>query len=117
VVVVSRLRKDAALLSLPQAPRRGQPKKRGPKPIYGKKAISLAKRAAHRLGWQTADCLLYGKKVTKTFKTFLATYPVVGGLIRVVLVREDDGWEAFFCTDAAATVEQILEAFADRAAI
>jgi hypothetical protein len=38
-------------------------------------------------------------------------------LIRVVLVREDNGWLAFFCTDAAATVQQILEAFADRAAI
>jgi hypothetical protein len=117
VVVVSRLRKDAALRSLPQAPRPGQPKKRGPKPKYGKKAISLAKRAAHRLGWQTADFVLYGKKVTKTFKTFLATYAPAGGMIRVVLVREDDGWLALFCTDAAATVEQILEAFADRAAI
>jgi len=35
----------------------------------------------------------------------------------VVLVREADGWQAFFCTDPTATVEQILEAFADRAAI
>lgn len=35
----------------------------------------------------------------------------------MVLVREDDGWAAFFCTDAEATVVQILEAFADRAAI
>jgi hypothetical protein len=117
VTVVSRLRKDAALLSVPQPPRPGQRKKRGPKPKYGKKAISLAKRAAHRQGWQTGEFLLYGKKVTKTYKTFLATYPPVGGLIRVVLVREDDHWEAFFCTDAQATVEQILEAFADRAAI
>jgi hypothetical protein len=46
VVVVSRLRKDAALRSLPKPPRPGQPSKRGPKPKYGKKAISLAKRAA-----------------------------------------------------------------------
>jgi hypothetical protein len=35
----------------------------------------------------------------------------------VVLVREDHGWAAFFCTDAQATVQQILEAVADRAAI
>jgi hypothetical protein len=117
VVVVSRLRKDAALRSLPQPPRPGQPKKRGPRPTYGKKAISLAKRAAHRLGWRTGEFLLYGDQVSKTYKTFLATYPPAGGLIRVVLVREGDGWEAFFCTDAEATVEQILEAFADRAAI
>jgi len=65
----------------------------------------------------TEEFVLYGKKVRKTYKTFLATYPPVGGLIRVVLVREENRWEAFFCTDAQATVEQILEAFADRAAI
>lgn len=117
VVVVSRLRKDAALRSLPKPPRPGEPKQRGRKPTYGKQAISLAKRAAHRLGWQTEEFVLYGKTVTKTFKTFLATYPPVGGVIRVVLVREDDGWLALFGTDAEVTVAQILEAFADRAAI
>ena len=113
-VLVSRLRKDAALWSLPTPPRPGQ---RGRKPKYGKRSISLAKRAAHRHGWQQAEFLLYGKKVAKTFKSFLATYPVVGGAIRVVLVREDASWIAFFCTDPTATPEQILKAVADRAAI
>ncbi len=117
VVVVSRLRKDAALWSLPVPPRPGQPKKRGRKPKYGTQAVSLAKRAGHRQGWQTEDFVLYGKTVTKTFKTFLTTYPVVGGTIRVVLVREVGNWVAFFCTDPEATVAQILEAVADRAAI
>jgi hypothetical protein len=117
MVLVSRLRKDAALWSLPTPPRPGQRRKPGRKPKYGKHAISLAKRAAHRKGWQQAEFVLYGKKVTKTFKTFLATYAVVGGVIRVVLVREDNGWVAFFCTDPEATVEQILKAVADRAAI
>jgi DDE superfamily endonuclease len=117
VVVVSRLRKDAALRSLPPTPRPGEPKKRGPKPTYGKKAISLAKRAGHRQGWRAEEFVLYGARVTKIYKTFLATYPPAGGLIRVVLVRADDGWEAFFCTDPEATAQQILEAFADRAAI
>jgi DDE superfamily endonuclease len=117
VVLVSRLRKDAALWNLPTPPRPGQPCPRGRKPKYGKRAISLAKRAAHRSGWQQAAFVLYGKKVTKTFKTFLATYPVVGGVIRVILVREDSGWIAFFCTDPTATVEHILRAVADRAAI
>jgi len=117
VVLVSRLRKDAALWNLPTPPRRGERPKRGRKPKYGSKAISLAKRAAHQGGWQQAEFVLYGKTVTKTFKTFLATYPVVGGVIRVVLVREDHGWVAFFCTDSEATVAQILKAVADRAAI
>src|SRR5438477_3254628 len=117
VVVVSRLRKDAALRSVPQPPRPGQPKRRGRKPKYGKQAISLAKRAAHRHGWQTDVFVLYGKEATKTYKTFLATYPPAGGLIRVVLVREEDGWKAFLCTAPEARVAQILEAVADRAAI
>lgn len=116
-VLVSRLRKDAALWNLPTPPRPGQPRPRGRRPKYGKTAISLAKRAAHRRGWQQAEFVLYGKKVTKTFKTFLATYPVVGGVIRVVLVREDADWRAYFCTDETATVEQILKAVADRSAI
>jgi len=117
VVVVSRLRKDAALRSLPVVRRQGQPKKRGRKPKYGKATISLAKRAAHRQGWQTGDFELYGQTVRKTFKTFLATYVPAGGVIRVVLAREDDGWVAYFCTRAESTVAQILEAVADRAAV
>jgi hypothetical protein len=116
-VLVSRLRRDAALWSLPTPPRRGKPKKPGRPRTYGKQAISLAKRAAHRKGWQQAEFILYGKEVTKTFKTFLATYAVVGGVIRVVLVREEHGWRAFFCTNAEASVGQILEAVADRATI
>lgn len=117
VIVVSRLRRDAALRSLPEAQRPGQVKKRGPKPKYGRQSLSLAKRASHAHGWQTGEFQLYGKTVTKRYKTFLATWQPAGGVIRVVLVREDDGWQSFFCTAAEATVAQILEAFADRAAI
>jgi hypothetical protein len=60
---------------------------------------------------------VYRREVVKTFKTFLATYKPAGGLIRVVLVREDDGWVAYVCTQSDATVVQILEAVADRSAI
>lgn len=114
IVIVGRLRKDAALRDVPRVPKRrgrGRPRK------YGESKISLAKRAGQRRGWQTVECLLYGKLVTKTYKTFLATYAPVGGVIRVVLVKEDHGWYAFFCTQADASVVEILEAFADRATI
>ena len=114
VTLVSRLRKDAGLRSVPLPRRPGQ---RGGPRKYGKEKISLAKRAAHPRGWQTIEVELYGKTVTKTYKTFLATYEVVGGLLRVVLVREPDGWKAFFCTDPDASVAAILEAVADRSAI
>lgn len=114
VTVVSRLRKDAALFSVPQPPRPGTP---GRPRKYGAQRISLAKRAGQHRGWSTGTFTLYGREVTKTFKTFLATYRPVGGVIRVVLVKEPDGWVAFFCTDVNATVEQILEAVADRASL
>jgi hypothetical protein len=114
VTVVSRLRKDAALFDVPPPHKPGQ---RGRPRKYGAHRIELAKRAGQRRGWQTITCTLYGKVVTKTYKTFLATYRPAGGVIRVVLVQEEHGWVAFFCTDPDATVEQILEAFADRATI
>jgi hypothetical protein len=115
VIVVSRLRKDAALCEVPVPPgKRG----RGRPRTYGKKAISLAKRAGQRRGWLVRTFVLYGAPVTKRYKTFLATYRPAGGLIRVVLVKEDDGtWRAYFCTHAQATVEEILEAVADRSAL
>ena len=99
VTVIGRLRKDAALRDLPRKLRRGQRRGRGRPPKYGKNKISLAKRAAHRNGWETAKCTVYGKTVTKLYKTFLATYRPVGGLIRVVIVEEDHDWYPFFSTD------------------
>jgi hypothetical protein len=115
-VVVSRLRKDAALWSVPEPLPPGQ-RHRGRPRKYGRDAISLAKRAGHRHGWQSGDLVLYGKTVHKTYKTFLATYKPAGGLIRVVLVKEPEHWLPYFCTKADATVAEILEAVADRSAI
>jgi hypothetical protein len=116
VVVVSRLRKDARLYSVPKPPKRGE-RRRGRPRKYGAERIVLAKRAGQQRGWETAELVLYGKPVTKTYKTFLATYPPVGGIIRVALVKEDEGWRAFFCTDDRASVAEILQAVADRGAL
>ena len=117
VVVVGRLRKDAALRDLPPKLKQGQRRGRGRPRKYGKHKISLAKRAGQNRGWQTIDCTTYGKTTIKTYKTFLATYGPVGGVIRVVLVKEDHGWYPFFCTDPNASVRDIVEAYADRATI
>jgi hypothetical protein len=117
VVVVGRLRKDAALRDLPRPLRRGQRRGRGRPRKYGKNKLSLAKRAGQRRGWRTIECTVYGKTVAKSCKTFCATYRPAGGIIRVVLVKEEHGWFAFFCTDPEATVVEIIEAFADRATI
>ena len=68
----------------------------------------MAKRAGQKRGWKTLACTLYGEATTKTYKPFLATYAPVGGVLRVVLVKEDHGWYAFFCTDPNASVQEIL---------
>jgi hypothetical protein len=117
VTIVGRLRKDAALRDLPPKLKRGQRAGRGRPRKYGKNKIRLAKRAAHNRGWQKITCAIYGKTVTKTYKTFLATYRPAGGMIRVVLIREEHGWLGLFCTDPGASVQDIIEAFADRATI
>jgi hypothetical protein len=115
IVVVSRLRKDACLYDLPGQP---DPHQRGRHPIYGKNKISLAKRAAHRQGWQTITYNCRGACVTRQYKTFLATSKLVSGKIRVVIVRYEDGsWAPYFCTDTSAEVRAILETVAARWAI
>jgi hypothetical protein len=111
VTVVSRLRKDAALCSLPGPRPKGR---RGPRRVYGEHRIDLAKRAGQRRGWRAGTFELYGKATRKTYKTFLATWRPAGGVIRVVLVKEPHGWVAFFCTDPGASVADILGAVADR---
>ena len=117
VTVISRLRCDAALWSLPPVVDPGQKRGRGRPPKYGKDRIDLAKRAAQTRGWQTGMFSLYGRLVVKKYKTFLATYKPVGGVIRVVLVREPDRWVAYFSTDPDLSVASILETVADRSAL
>jgi hypothetical protein len=115
VTVVGRLPRNAALRTLPPAVR---PKgKRGPMPTYGKDKVSLVKRAGQRRGWQPVRCQQYGQERVKACKTFLATWRPAGGLIRVVLVRQEDGWHAFFCTDAQASAAEVLSVAADRNAL
>jgi DDE superfamily endonuclease len=111
VTVVSRLRRDSALWTVPGPRRPGQ---RGRNPVYGDRRIDLGKRAGQRRGWATGTFTLYGKAVAKRYKTFVATWRPSGGAIRVVLVDEPTGWVAFFCTDPAATVAEVLVGVADR---
>jgi DDE superfamily endonuclease len=111
MTVVSRLRKDAALRTLPgprPAGKRGRPR------TYGEDKIDLAKRGGQRRGWSSETLTLYGVAAVKKYKTFLATWRPAGGVIRVVLVDEPTGWRAYFCTDTEASVADILGMVADR---
>jgi hypothetical protein len=113
MTVVSRLRCNASLWSLPPEIPPGQ-KGPGRPRVYGTERISLAKRAGQRRGWTTEAFTLYGERVTKRYKTFLATWRPAGGAIRVVVVDEPTGWRAYFCTDTSASVADILRMVADR---
>ncbi len=75
MIVVSRLRKDAALRTLPgprPAGKRGRPR------TYGPDVIDLAKRGGQRRGWSSGTFTLYGVATVKRYKTFLATWRPVG---------------------------------------
>jgi len=113
VIVVSRLRKDAALWSVPE-PVPPEERGRGRPLTYGKQRISLTKRAGQKRGWQQVECVQYSQKVVKKTKTFLATWRPAGGVIRVVLVQEEDDWLPYFSTKPTATVVEVLEGMADR---
>jgi hypothetical protein len=114
MTVVSRLRKDAPLWTVPEPRLKGR---RGRPRVYGEDRIDLAKRAGQRRGWTTGAFTRYGERTVKRYKTFLATWRPAGGVIRVVLADEPTGWVAFFCTEASATVAEILGAVADRFAL
>jgi hypothetical protein len=117
VVLVGRLRQDAALWSLPPVLPEGQKRSRGQPRKYGTERLHLAKRAAHPRGWQEVECFQYQQVVNKKVKTFLATYKPAGGLIRVVIVKEKDGWLPYYCQEVTASVADILEAVAGRTSL
>jgi DDE superfamily endonuclease len=116
VVIFGRPRRDAALYTVPEPVPAGK-RGRGRPRTYGKKRISLAKRAGQQRGWQQVTCRQYGKDVVKKIKTFEATYKPAAGRIRVVLVKETQGWLPYFSTDPAITATTILEQVADRGAL
>src|SRR5918999_705440 len=113
VVMVSRLRWDAALYHRP-GPQ--PPGKRGPKPLKGKRQGSLqgwAERAD--TPWETVEVNWYGgqRKQLGVFSPTALWYtprlPPVE--VRFVIVCDPAGkrrMEAFFCTDLQATPVQIL---------
>jgi hypothetical protein len=81
----------------------------------------LARAATYLVGRNrfaaSSDALLYNMICVKTYKTLLAIYCPTGGVIRVMLVKEDHGWYDFLCTDLNTNVREIPEAFSDRAMI
>jgi hypothetical protein len=113
VVMVSRLRWDAALYHPPELQ---PPGKRGPKPTKGKRQRRLQSWAERSdTPWEDVEVDWYGGQrkqlwvFSRTALWYTPRLPPVA--IRYVLVADPEGklrMEAFFCTDLQATPEQIL---------
>lgn len=114
VVMVSRMRMDAALYHKPGKQPEG---KRGRKPLKGKRRRSLAIWAARSdTPWQDAEVNWYGgerKKVQLFSLTALWYTPGYKPVeVRYCIVRDPEGElrdEAFFCTKLDATPVEIIE--------
>ena len=109
----------AELYDLPPVLKPGERRGRGRPPISGKNRLRLAQRAGQTRGWQTLEVVTpAGRVVTTMVTTFLATWEPAGGVVRVVIVQEDDGsWRAYLCSDPEASAEAIVQATRDRWAI
>ena len=70
VVVVSRLRKDAHLNTLPPQLKKGQRRKRGRQRKYGTKRISLAKRAAARAAGKPSSACSMASRLSSSTRAF-----------------------------------------------
>ncbi len=114
VVMVSRLRLDAALY---QPPVPQSPSKRGRKPTKGQRQRSLQVWAARTdTPWEETEVDWYGgqrKRLWVFSRTALWYTPSWAPVaLRFVLVRDPEGKlrdAAFFCTDRQATPAQILQ--------
>jgi hypothetical protein len=117
-VMVTRLRRDAHLNDLPAVLKPGQKRGRGRPRIYGSKRIKLGLRAGQKRGWETIEVVMSKGQVKRwEVKSFLATWRVAGGVVRVVIVREESdrsSWRAYVCNDLEATVQEITQGVADR---
>lgn len=116
VTVISRLRRDAALRTLPRPPQHGR-RRRGRPPVHGTDRISLAQRAGQQRGGPVVQARPYSSERVQRVQTFAATGRPVGSRIRVVLVREAHGWLALVSTEVTLRAEAILTAAADRFSI
>jgi len=114
VVMVSRMRMDAALYHKPGPPTEG---KRGRKPLKGKRQRSLSVWAARSdTPWQEAEVNWYGserKRVKLFSRTGLWYTPGLKPVeVRYLIVRDPEGKlrdEAFFCTKLDAAPVEIIE--------
>lgn len=115
VVLSGRWRTAAAWYDRPPAVAPGRRRPGRPR-VDGRHRLSLAQRAGQTRGWQSVPVVTTtGETVTRRVKTFPATWRPAGGVIRVVILKEEDGsWRAFFSTDLGADARSVDHADSHR---
>lgn len=116
VHLISRLRLDAALWTVPAKRRPGQ---RGRSRRRGVRLPAPAALAARCRRWQTVSVTLYGRTLTTQVFVCRALWYVAlrDRPVRIVIVRDPSGRrqdEAFFSTDATMDATALLETYARR---
>ena len=118
VSLVSRIRRDAAIYALPPTKRR--PGQRGRGRTKGQRLPTPSQIAARRTkGWQTITVARQGRQVQRQLLglTCLWYHVCRQTPIRLVIVRDPVGKQEddlFFCTDAGAADQQIVQRYYDR---
>jgi hypothetical protein len=120
VELVSRIRRDAALYSLPPAKRKG---KKGRPCKKGRRLKSPQDKAnAVVKGWETHEVDMYGEIVVRQIYTYNALWYEVcpDRLVKIVIVRDPEGKdddEFFFSTDLDMSGVDIVHCYTGRWAI
>jgi len=106
---------DAALFKRPGRSRpKGRPRRKGQR-LPNPKRIAARKRR----GWRRISLVLYGRSVTLCVWSRVCLWYTVARShpVRIVVTRDPKGRakpKAFFCTDPARSVEEILQTYAQR---
>jgi hypothetical protein len=118
VNLVSRIRCDAALHALPTGQRR-RGCRRGPVPKKGKRLPSLKQLADRASDWKTITVQHQGRVVRRQVWSLVCLWYHVcrETPVRVVIVRDPSGQQKddyFFCTEATASEQEIVQRATDR---
>ncbi len=113
ITLISRMRNDAVLYSLPKA---CKPRKRGRPRKYGKRLGNPKTFGADPKGFKTIRLKLYGELHNINYKTMIAIWKPAGAPIKLFIVRFDDSkaLSYFFSTDISTSVERALTILAAR---
>ena len=113
--LLSRLRINITLYDEPESPIATQPKPRGRRKKYGKRAGNVDECAQlHRDKAQSYSVFLYGRQREVRAYSQICMLKTLKCPVRVVWVYRKTRYLALFTTDLALTVEQIIEYYGAR---